>query len=264
MGEESVWPSASPASAFVKAEKFSLLLQKSKRRLTLQVTGLPSHRKNPHRTVRNSLVCIGEESDQPTLRCIVSAVLKKTLDDILDKEIRFDDTKEFEIIDPERFIKSLSRSSLEESAQIPFNSTQLPVSSDETIERKIGINNKACREDLAKELATYNLPEWDGPLVLVTSLARKASDLKAVGVWRGLYQPSKDSDGDSLVWEVFTISNSGHRSGKITATGHFSQGRGESPIARFVHYLLGFAPILLVYRYTVGAIVNAHQRLFHR
>ncbi len=167
-----------PMLNMVDSDYFSVVIYPPKQdRLLLLVTALPSKSRmdNRTRTIYNSVLWVGKDSDEATLRAIAIKALNGELADQVDKAVLSDNdpNKPGFTVDFEK----LNRDNL----ALPY----VDVKENPDNSNKIG-NLSALKNSLiAEELKKYSLPKHDGMLVVVCSTVSESS-LKQAKVWRGL------------------------------------------------------------------------------
>lgn len=159
-------------------DDFSIVIHRSGDRLSLLVTGLKSATRKDlgNRTIRNSVLWVGDESEESRLearlRAIAIQALKGDLAAKVDRAVSSANNEQGFIVD----FKKLDPNELV---------TKPPSANNETnTTSKIG-NLSQCKNELVEELEQYLLPTKDGLLVVVSSTVSR-STLKEEQVWRGL------------------------------------------------------------------------------
>lgn len=157
----------------VDSDDFSLVLYRLEGQLSLLVTGLETKNRTDNRTrkIKNSVLWIGDASDEATLRKISILALNGELAAKIDQAVVSENnaqgfTVKFDLLKPE----NLGLQAVENN---PDNSN------------KIG-NLSACKNDLIGDLRQYSLPIQEGMLVVVVSSTVSQSSLEREKVWRGL------------------------------------------------------------------------------
>jgi hypothetical protein len=207
-GEITDPPNLNSVIQIVDSEGFSLLLYRVNGQLSLLVTGLQTKNRTDNRTrrIRNSVLWVGKDSDEATLRKLAIQALSGDLAAKVDPAVVSENnaqgfTVNFDRLKPE----NLGLASVENN---PADSA------------KIG-NLSALKNDLIGDLKKYALPKHDGMLVVVCSTVSKSS-LEREQVWRGLSDQISDDDwielpvkgdkGDNFLRQLSSIPDS--RSGK--------------------------------------------------
>jgi hypothetical protein len=178
----------------VDGDYFSLAIYRANGQLSLLVTALESQNRIDNRTrkICNSLLWVGKDSDEATLRSLSIQALNGELEAKVDPVVVSENndqgfTVKFDLLKPE----NLGLVSVENN----------PADSD-----KIG-NLSALKDELIGDLKKYALPKHDGMLVVVCSTVSKSS-LEREQVWRGLSDqisddewidlPGKEDKGDNF------------------------------------------------------------------
>jgi hypothetical protein len=173
-------------STLIYGEKFSIVLGRYDGKIVLFVANLEASRGGDYRgrLVRNSIACIGGYRDEAILRGIAVAALRGTLASLVDRAVQSDDFDEelgFRVI-PEV---------INELCHFKAKASQ------ETDSRNlIAKNNDFFCQELANALDNQQLPNREGPLVVVTTIKRP-DVFKKEQVWRAL---SESVEGDG--WQV--------------------------------------------------------------
>jgi len=157
----------------VDSDDFSLVLYRLEGQLSLLVTGLETKNRTDNRTrkIKNSVLWVGDNSDEAILRKISIQALNGELAAKIDQAVFSENnaqgfTVKFDLLKPE----NLGLQAVENN---PDNSN------------KIG-NLSACKNDLIGDLRQYSLPIQEGMLVVVVSSTVSQSSLEREKVWRGL------------------------------------------------------------------------------
>jgi hypothetical protein len=162
----------------IESDDFSVALarlsdQQVPDQLLLLVTGLESSRRDfQRRIIRNSVAWVGQKSDEPVLRAIAARALRGLLREEIDQVVKFggDGKEGFKV-------------SLQEIQQLAAKGKAGDLQPN--IKRFIGPNSELLKQKLAEELEQHQLPQKDGPLVIVTGIKAQET-LEDSGVWRGL------------------------------------------------------------------------------
>ena len=180
-------PYLKPAMKMVNSDYFSLVFYRPKdqnNKLFLLITGFKSQKRiDQHsRNIRNSLLWVGKDSDEATLRKLAIQALNGELEAKVDSAVISENndqgfTVNFDRLKPE----NLGLASVENN---PADSA------------KIG-NLSALKNDLIGDLKKYALPKHDGMLVVVCETVSKSS-LEGEQVWRGLSDQISDDDWTEL------------------------------------------------------------------
>jgi len=164
----------------VDGDYFSLVIYRAKGQLSLLVTALKSQNRidNQTRKICNSLLWVGKDDDEATLRKLAIQALNGELAAKVDPAVVSENntqgfTVNFDLLKPENL-------GLQDVKNNP--------SDDE--EHKVG-NLSACKNELIGDLKEYALPKLDGMLVVVCSTVSKSS-LEREQVWRGLSDAISD------------------------------------------------------------------------
>lgn len=187
-------------SKLIYGEKFSIVLGRYDGKIVLFVANLEASRGDDYRgrLVRNSIACIGEYHDETILRGIAVAALRGKLASPVDQAVQFDFEDEelgFRVI-PEQ-IDQLCH--FRAKASQKTNSRNL-----------IAKNNEQFCQELANALDDAQLPNREGPLVVVTTI--KSPDVfKKEQVWRGLSN-LVEADGWQVTAQKSTSSSRRHSS----------------------------------------------------
>ncbi len=157
----------------VDGDYFSLVIYRANGQLSLLVTALKSQNRIDNRTrkIKNSVLWVGDNSDEAILRKISIQALNGELAAKIDQAVFSENnaqgfTVKFDLLKPE----NLGLQAVENN---PDNSN------------KIG-NLSACKNDLIGDLRQYSLPIQEGMLVVVVSSTVSQSSLEREKVWRGL------------------------------------------------------------------------------
>lgn len=157
----------------IQSESPSVVMAKNNGNLLLLVTGLYSSERRDlvGRKIRNSVAWLGGNSDEPYLRGLAAKALgeQNWLKDKVDKAVTFGGEYGFQVAFEE--ISEISAGEVGNN----FVDSQY----------KVGKNSQTLREDLALELEQHELPDENGPLVVVTGIKEESALINA-GVWRGL------------------------------------------------------------------------------
>lgn len=176
----------------VDGDYFSLVIYRANGQLSLLVTALKSQNRIDNRTrkIKNSVLWVGDNSDEETLRAIsiqaLNGELAAKIDQAVDSEnntqgfkVDFDKLKvDFDKLKPEK----LDLPSVENKLADSYSS------------KKIG-NLSALKDSLIDDLKKYSLPiqEEEGMLVVVSSTVSQLS-LEREKVWRGLSDSIPDDE----------------------------------------------------------------------
>jgi hypothetical protein len=176
----------------VDSDYFSLVIYRANGQLSLLVTALKSQNRIDNRTrkIKNSVLWVGDNSDEETLRAIsiqaLNGELAAKIDQAVDSEnntqgfkVDFDKLKvDFDKLKPEK----LDLPSVENKLADSYSS------------KKIG-NLSALKDSLIDDLKKYSLPiqEEEGMLVVVSSTVSQLS-LEREKVWRGLSDSIPDDE----------------------------------------------------------------------
>ncbi|WP_017303470.1 hypothetical protein [Spirulina subsalsa] len=172
-----------PMLKMVDSDYFSVVLYRSQdqqNRLLLLVTGLPSKDRIDNRTrkIFNSVLWVGNNSDEATLRAIAIQALNGELANRVDQAVVSENNAQgFKV-------------SFEELT--PENLGLMSVQNNPADSGKIG-NLSICKNDLIRDLNQYSLPKYDGMLVVVSATVSE-SKLKQNKVWRGLSETISDDE----------------------------------------------------------------------
>lgn len=173
-GEITDPPNLNSVIQIVDSEGFSLLVYRVNGQLSLLVTGLKTKNRTDNRTrrIRNSVLWVGKDSDEATLRKLAIQALNGDLAAKVDPAVVSENnaqgfTVNFDLLKPEKL-------DLQDVKNNPPDDK----------EHKVG-NLSACKNELIGELDKYALPKRDGMLVVVCSTVSKSS-LEREQVWRGL------------------------------------------------------------------------------
>lgn len=168
-------------SYLINRENFSLLLALSGNQLLLLISALepPTSRTDiKGRIIRNSLALVGAPSDEKKLRSIAVSALRDELAQKLEDLIEFGGSQGFKVkeVDPNKLLEQLTTIVVHNDSLNKIENTIQELS-----------HENAKKEELAKELQQYCLPQQNsnGVLVVVTEGTSK-TDLENVKVWRGL------------------------------------------------------------------------------
>jgi len=167
----------------VDGDYFSLVIYRANGQLSLLVTALKSQNRIDNRTrkICNSLLWVGKDDDEATLRKLAIQALNGELAAKVDPAVVSENndrgfTVNFDLLKPEK----LGLPSVESN----------PPDDEEHKKHKVG-NLSACKNELIGELDKYALPKRDGMLVVVGSTVSKSS-LEREQVWRGLSDAISD------------------------------------------------------------------------
>lgn len=156
----------------IESDDFSVALARSSGQLLLLVTGLESSRRDfQRRIIRNSIAWIGQNSDEPVLRELAARALRGLLRKEIDQVVKGGDGKEGFKVSLQEIQQLTAKGKVGDS---PPNTTRL-----------IRPNSESQKHKLAGELEQHQLPQKDGPLVIVTEITAQKT-LENSGVWRGL------------------------------------------------------------------------------
>jgi hypothetical protein len=167
----------------VDGDYFSLVIYCANGQLSLLVTALKSQNRidNQTRKICNSLLWVGNDSDEATLRKLAIQALNGELAAKVDPAVVSENTDRgftvnFDLLKPENLglqdVKSKSADDKEHK------------------KHKVG-NLSECKGKLIDDLDKYALPKRDGMLVVVCSTVSKSS-LEREQVWRGLSDAISD------------------------------------------------------------------------
>lgn len=168
----------------VDGDYFSLVIfYRAKGRLSLLVTALQSQNRIDNRTrkICNSLLWVGDNSDEEILRKISIQALNGDLAAKVDQAVFSENnTQGFKVLFEELEPKKLDLPSVENNRADPS--------------KKIG-NLSALKDSLIDDLKKYSLPiqEEEGMLVVVSSTVSQSS-LEREKVWRGLSDSIPDDE----------------------------------------------------------------------
>ncbi|MEC4813279.1 MAG: hypothetical protein SAK29_08425 [Scytonema sp. PMC 1069.18] len=157
----------------IESDDFSVVIARFSGQLLLLITGLKSGRADfQRRVIRNSIAWLGQDSDEPQFRGLAANALRGFLARDIDTIVKFS------TIEKEGF-----QASWKEIQQLTGKNKveNLPPDS----KRKIGKNSEFLRKQLAEELEKCQLPQQEGPLVVVTGIKARET-LEKASVWRGL------------------------------------------------------------------------------
>ncbi|MCB8760298.1 YhcB family protein [Planktothrix agardhii] len=158
----------------VDGDYFSLVIYRANGQLSLLVTALKSQNRIDNRTrkIKNSVLWVGDNSDEETLRAISIQALNGKLSAKIDQAVfSKNNTQGFEVDFEELEPKKLDLPSVENNR------------ADSS--KKIG-KLSALKDSLIDELKKYCLPIQEGMLVVVVSSTVSQSSLEREKVWRGL------------------------------------------------------------------------------
>ncbi|MBO0348865.1 hypothetical protein J0895_07080 [Phormidium pseudopriestleyi FRX01] len=191
-----------PMLNMVDSDYFSVVIYRPKEdRLLLLVTALPSKSRMDNRTrkIYNSVLWVGDTSDEATLRAIAIKALNVKLEEKVHEAVESENNDQGFKVD---FDKLKSK-----NLELDLNAVKDDKPADSP---KVG-NLSACNKELIEDLEKYALPKNKGMLVVVCSTV---SDdiLKQAKVWRGL--SDEISDDDLSPFEVAKDDN--FRSGSTT------------------------------------------------
>ncbi|MBD2778881.1 hypothetical protein [Iningainema tapete] len=178
-------------SDLYESHDHSIVLAKDDSKLLLLVTALKAIERSKlyGRGVRNSVAFIGEYcEDEPVLRIIAANALKdwESFRHIIDKAVYFDKNEGF-LVD----IESINKYIENVTNEVGYRKFETP---DPSI--KIAKNSRDIKKKLAEELEKYLLPDWDGPLVIVTgNVSEKV--LRKHFVWRSVSERVQQYDGEN-------------------------------------------------------------------
>jgi len=164
----------------VDSDNFSLVLYRLEGRLFLLITVLETKNRTDNRTrrIRNSVLWVGDSSDEATLRSLSIQALNGELATKVDRAIVSENNDQGFKVDFEQLkTENIGLQSVENSPA-DFN--------------KIG-NLSACKDDLIGDLKKYSLPKHAGMLVVVSSTVSQ-SNLEQNQVWRGLSDAISDDE----------------------------------------------------------------------
>jgi len=165
----------------VDSDDFSLVLYRLEGQLSLLVTGLETKNRTDNRTrkIKNSVLWVGDNSDEETLRAISIQALNGKLSAKIDQAVfSKNNTQGFEVDFEELEPKKLDLPSVENNR------------ADSS--KKIG-KLSALKDSLIDELKKYCLPMQEGMLVVVSSTVSK-DNLEQKQVWRGLSDGISDDE----------------------------------------------------------------------
>lgn len=165
----------------VDGDYFSLVIYRANGQLSLLVTALKSQNRIDNRTrkICNSLLWVGDNSDEETLRAISIQALNGKLSAKIDQAVfSKNNTQGFEVDFEELEPKKLDLPSVENNR------------ADSS--KKIG-KLSALKDSLIDELKKYCLPMQEGMLVVVSSTVSK-DNLEQKQVWRGLSDGISDDE----------------------------------------------------------------------
>ena len=167
----------------VDGDYFSLVIYRAKNQLSLLVTALKSQDRIDNRTrkICNSLLWVGKDSDEDTLRSLSIQALNGDLEAKIDQAVFSENNTQgfkvdFEKLKPEKL-------------DLPSVENNPPDSS-----KKVG-NLSALKDSLIDDLKKHSLPiqEEEGMLVVVSSTVSQSS-LEREKVWRGLSDSIPDDE----------------------------------------------------------------------
>jgi len=167
----------------VDSDDFSLVLYRANGQLSLLVTGLKTKNRTDNRTrrIRNSLLWVGDNSDEAILRSLSIQALNGDLEAKIDQAVFSENNTQgfkvdFEKLKPEKL-------------DLPSVENNPPDSS-----KKVG-NLSALKDSLIDDLKKHSLPiqEEEGMLVVVSSTVSQSS-LEREKVWRGLSDSIPDDE----------------------------------------------------------------------
>ncbi|MGL4502033.1 MAG: hypothetical protein ACRCU2_23405, partial [Planktothrix sp.] len=181
-----------PMLNMVDSDYFSVVIYRPKEdRLLLLVTALPSKSRMDNRTrkIYNSVLWVGKDSDEATLRAITIKALNEQLEEPVDKAVKSENnaqgfTVEFEKLNPDNLVPP--------DFFVPSDLGNKKNPEDDSHKLKIG-KLSAWKTQLIEELKKYPLPQYDGMLVVVCSTVSKTS-LERQQVWRGLSEAILDNE----------------------------------------------------------------------
>ncbi|MBV9389638.1 MAG: hypothetical protein JOZ78_24715 [Chroococcidiopsidaceae cyanobacterium CP_BM_ER_R8_30] len=156
----------------IQSEVPTVVLARYDSRLLLLVTGLESSRTDfRDRKIRNSVMWVGENSNEPVLRSLAASALRGCLRKEIDQAIEFGGEDGFKV-------------RWSAITQLALNSKAENHTPDER--RILAPNSLEQVRKLAIEIEQYRLPSWNNcPLVVVTGIKAKSA-LESANVWRGL------------------------------------------------------------------------------
>lgn len=166
----------------VDSDDFSLVLYRANGQLSLLVTGLKTKNRTDNRTrrIRNSLLWVGDNSDEAILRSLSIQALNGDLEAKIDQAVFSENNTQGFKVDFEK----LNRRSL------IFRLLKITPDSS----KKVG-NLSALKDSLIDDLKKHSLPiqEEEGMLVVVSSTVSQSS-LEREKVWRGLSDSIPDDE----------------------------------------------------------------------
>lgn len=173
-------PNLKSVIQMVDSDDFSLVIYRVNGQLSLLVTGLKTKNRTDNRTrrIRNTVLWVGKDSDEATLRKLAIQALNGELAAKVDPAVVSENnaqgfTVNFDLLKPEKL-------DLQDVKNNPPDDK----------EHKVG-NLSECKEELIDDLKKYALPKRDGMLVVVCSTVSKSS-LEREQVWRGLSDAISD------------------------------------------------------------------------
>ena len=169
----------------IESDDFSVVIARFSGKLLLLITGLKSSRTDfQRRIIRNSIAWLGQGSDEPLFRQIAANALRGLLAKSIDSIVK---------ISPSN--KECFQALWEEFRQLTGKNEvgNLPPDSNISIEE----NSELLRKQLADEIEKYQLPQQEGPLVVVTGIKARET-LEKAGVWRGLSNFIRTEDRDKI------------------------------------------------------------------
>ena len=196
----------------VDGDYFSLVIYRAKNQLSLLVTALKSQDRIDNRTrkICNSLLWVGKDSDEDTLRSLSIQALNGDLAAKIDQAVFSENnTQGFEVKFEQLKPENLGLPSVENKSP-----------ADSYSSKKIG-NLSALKDSLIDDLKKYSLPKHDGILVVVCSTVSKSS-LEREQVWRGLSDGISDNDDDEWIdIDINIVSDDSKKSSEEDKGGDF-------------------------------------------
>ncbi|MCT7974307.1 hypothetical protein [Laspinema olomoucense] len=167
----------------VDTDDFSLVLYRLEGQLSLLITGLETKDRTDNRTrrIRNSVLWVGGDSDEETLRKIAIKALEVKLANEVDQAV----------VDSKDNDKGFTVTFFSLQPQNLVNSKNLDRYTDDC--HKIG-NLSAFKEELISHLEKYSLPKQKEGMLVVVSSTVSQSNLEQNQVWRGLSDTISDDE----------------------------------------------------------------------
>lgn len=180
-----------PMINMVDSNYFSVVIYRPKQdRLLLLVTALPSKSRmdNRTRTIYNSVLWVGTDSDEATLRAIAIKALDGELANKVDEAVHFTDENAVHSIDNDKgfYIDDFNKLKPEKLDLDTFES--------ETDDSEKNINLYASKDTLTKDLKKYRLPEKKKGMLVVVSSTVSRPKLEENKVRRGFSDTISDDE----------------------------------------------------------------------